>query len=309
LSNLGHRPILLAGPTAVGKSDIALALAERIGGEIISVDSMQVYRGLDIGTAKPSAEDRKRVPHHLINVVELTEAFDAASFVHRAAQAIQDIIARGRQPILCGGTGLYFNALLNGLGTAPSGNPRLRAKLDSEPLRVLLAELEDRDPATFQRIDTSNRRRVVRALEVIRLTGIPFSQQRAAWEPSARVPDLPAYGFTRVRDDLVQRIDARVDYMFAAGLVEETKALLRHGLETNRTALQALGYRQVFEHLLGERSLSDTIALIKTRTRQFAKRQMTWFRRQMHLDWIELTRGNDPFEAANLVIARLSRTG
>jgi tRNA dimethylallyltransferase len=291
-------PILLAGPTAVGKSDIAIALAERIAGEIISVDSMQVYRGLDIGTAKPSPEDRKRVPHHLIDIVDLNEAFDAASFVQYAARAIQDIAARGRRPVLCGGTGLYFNALLKGLGAAPAANPNLRAELESEPLPVLLAELEKCDQATFGRIDRSNRRRVVRALEVIRLTGKPFSEQRAAWNRPATAPDWPAFMFTRTRQDLVQRIDARVDHMFAAGLVAETKALLPRGLETNRIALQALGYRQVFEYLRGERSLADTIALVKTRTRQFAKRQMTWFRRQIQLDWIDLSRGNDPAEAA-----------
>src|SRR5438067_1732180 len=172
-------PILLTGPTAVGKSELALLLAERLSGEIISVDSMQVYRGLDIGTAKPPPEQRARVGHHLIDVVEITEPFDAAQFVRLARKAMEEIQARGRVPILCGGTGLYFKAFLEGLGEAPPGDAALRAKLAAAPLAELLAELAERDPEIYQRIDRKNFRRVIRAVEVIRLTGKPFSEQRA----------------------------------------------------------------------------------------------------------------------------------
>src|SRR6185312_2112571 len=184
--------IFLAGPTAVGKSEIALLLAEKMGGDIISVDSMQVYRGLDIGTAKPSAAERTRVPHHLIDVVDLTEAFDAAQFVRRAVAAVAEIQSRGRVPIFCGGTGLYFKAFLEGLGDTPPADEKLRAELESAPLSELLAELAEKDPPTYEKIDRQNPRRVIRAIEVIRLTGKPFSAQRAAWLSSATINHQPS---------------------------------------------------------------------------------------------------------------------
>jgi tRNA dimethylallyltransferase len=284
--------ICLAGPTAVGKSEVALHLAEDLEGEIVSVDSMQVYRGLDIGTAKPGFEERRRVRHHLIDVVQLTEPFDAARFVQLANRALGEIRERGRQPILCGGTGLYFKSLLEGLGAAPPGDPRLRAELEAKALPQLLAELESKDPATFARIDRQNPRRVVRALEVVRLTGKPFSGLRFGWEPpfEKQHPEsgVRFFGFVRESSDLRARIDRRVDRMFASGLVEETRRLLEHGLEQSRTAMQAIGYRQVVEHLRGERSLADTVALVKQKTWQFARRQMTWFRHQTPVQWLAL---------------------
>lgn len=298
-----HPPILLAGPTAVGKSEIALLLAERSGGEIISVDSMQVYRGLDIGTAKPSLGERKRVPHHLIDLVDVTEPFDAAQFIQRAQRAAVEITARGRVPILCGGTGLYFKAFLEGLGQAPPADPDLRGQLEQTALGELLRELEARDPATYAKIDRKNPRRVIRAVEVIRLTDKPFSQQRADWHSSPEMnrESQNFFGLARDAADLRSRIEKRVDEMFASGLVAETKGLLNRGLEKNRTAMQSLGYRQVVEHLRGERSLAETIELVKIRTRQFAKRQLTWFRRQMRLNWIQLTAN----ESAESVVERI----
>lgn len=284
-------PILIAGPTAVGKSAVALCLAEQVGGEIITVDSMQVYRGLDIGTAKPCAAHRARVPHHLIDVVEVTELFDAAQFVRLAQSAVHEIQQRGRTPILCGGTGLYFKAFLEGLGEAPPADATLRAELEATPLADLLQELATRDPVTFDQIDRQNRRRVVRAVAVIRLTGRPFSVQRAPWNLAARPAGAPAhvaFGLSRQPDDLRHRIDARVDEMFACGLVEETRQLRARGLKDNPTAMQAIGYRQVVAHLEGQLSLGETVELVKRRTRQFARRQVTWFRRQLQLDWIPL---------------------
>lgn len=284
-------PLFLAGPTASGKSETALLLAERLNGEIISVDSMQVYRGLDIGTAKPSAAEQRRVPHHLIDVVELTDTFDAAKFRSLATEATAAITRRGHTPIFCGGTGLYFKAFLDGLGEAPPADPTLRAELEAAPLDDLLRELSERDPVTFARIDRRNPRRVVRAVEVIRLTGKPFSEQRAAWnsragEPAEKQPKV--FVLHRSTEDLRRRIDERVDRMFAAGLVAETQRALENGLASNPTALQAIGYRQVVEHLRGERSLEDTVEQVKIRTRQFAKRQMTWFRRQLPVQWLEV---------------------
>jgi tRNA dimethylallyltransferase len=283
-------PVLIAGPTAVGKSEIALQLAEKLGGEIISVDSMQVYRGLDIGTAKPSPADRARVPHHLIDICDLTQSFDAAKFARLAQKAVAEIQARKRTPILCGGTGLYFKAFLEGLGEAPPPAARLRAELEAMPLDKLLEELRQRDPATFAKIDRKNPRRIVRAVEVIRLTGKPFSEVQG---PKSKVQgQKPAFFcLTRKVDDLRGRMNARVDAMFERGLVDETRELLKRGLEQNKTAMQAIGYRQVVEHLRGERNLAETIELVKTRTRQFAKRQRTWFRVRKELEWVELKPG------------------
>jgi tRNA dimethylallyltransferase len=304
-SILQPRPLVLAGPTAVGKSDVALLLAEKLGGEIVSVDSMQVYRGLDVGTAKPSPADRARVSHHLIDVADLTEPFDAAQFVRLAREAVAQIQARGHVPIFCGGTGLYFRAFLEGLGEAPPADARLRAELEAMPLADMLRELEQRDPATFARIDRQNPRRVIRALEVVRLTGKPFSAQRAEWKAEVRGGKSEvAVGLARTVEDLRRRIDTRVDQMFARGLVEETQRLLDGGLAQNPTAMQAIGYRQVVEHLRGGRSLEATIELVKTRTRQFAKRQMTWFRGQMRLEWIESKPDTSLESVAALVEAR-----
>ena len=320
----GVAPIFLAGPTAVGKSAVALALAEKLGGEIISVDSMQVYRGLDIGTAKPSDSERARVRHHLIDVAELTELFDAAKFVTLAQQAVADIHSRDRVPIFCGGTGLYFKAYLEGLGAAPPASEELRAELEAAPMSQLLAELERCDPETFAKIDQSNPRRVIRAIEVIRLTGKPFSAQRAEWSQAASVSPLSSpkggegrgeeanaflsaprfFYLSRTNTDLHARINARVDEMFTAGLVEETRGLLERGLELNKTAMQAIGYRQVVEHLRGERSLPETIDLVKTKTRQFAKRQMTWFRKYAKAKWIELQPATTAIEVCQLLSER-----
>ena len=302
-SGYGGGMLAVVGPTATGKSELAMLLAEQLDGEIISVDSMQVYRGLDIGTAKPSALDRARVPHHLIDIIEISAEFNVAHFVGVAQQAIQEIRQRGRLPVLCGGTGLYFKALFHGLGQAPPGNAALRFDLEKIPLPELLAELASCDPVTYQRIDRQNPRRVIRALEVIRVTGKAYSLQRADWslEPKM-VHGTVFFGLMRNPADLQNRIDTRVDAMFRQGLVAETKQLLNVGLANNPTALQALGYRQTVDYLQGVRSLPETIALVKLRTRQFAKRQMTWFRRQLPVHWIKA----EPADAPEKIIAQLS---
>src|SRR5438477_5232744 len=294
---------LLAGPTAVGKSAVALLLAERLGGEIISVDSMQVYRGMDIGTAKPTAGERNRVPHHLIDILDVTERFDSAQFAQCAQKALEDIQAPSRVAILCGGTGLYFKAFLEGLGDSPAADPALRAALEAAPMPELLQELQTKDPVTFHKIDQKNPRRIIRALEVIRLTGKPYSAQRAPWKRNEEESSIPATFFYLERDpaDLHARIDARVNEMFERGLVKETEHLLAKGLEQNQTAMQAIGYRQVIEHLRGQRSLPETVELVKLRTRQFAKRQKTWFRHQAPLRWLTL----DPQETPDHIAQRL----
>jgi tRNA dimethylallyltransferase len=299
-------PIFIAGPTAVGKSEIALRLAEQLGGEIISADSMQVYRGLDIGTAKPSAAERARMPHHLIDICDLKENFDAAQFIRLAQKVVEEIQSRGHVPIFCGGTGLYFKAYLSGLGEAPATNPELRAELEAASFESLLRELRERDPTAYAQIDKQNPRRVIRAVEVIRLTGKKFSEQRAEWKVQRAVPaKTNFYCFTRPPADLHARINTRVDAMFARGLVDETRELLKRGLEQNKTAMQAIGYRQVVEHLRGDRTLVETIELVKSRTRQFARRQLTWFRRQLEPEWIELKPDESLEQIANLIQSKM----
>jgi tRNA dimethylallyltransferase len=279
-------PLLgLCGPTASGKTEVALLLAERLGGEVISVDSMQVYRGMDIGTAKVSVAERGRVPHHLIDIRDISEPFSVAEFVRLAGAAVGEIQARGRLPVLCGGTGLYFKALLEGIGEAPAGNPDLRRELELLGMAQLLEELAAQDPKTYARIDRQNPRRVIRAVEVLRLTGRPLSEQKASWSRS-NPAGVPLFGLAPPAGELRQRIERRVERMFRAGLVSETEELLKRGLAQNPVALQALGYRQVSEFLQGARSLPETIELVKIRTRQFAKRQLTWFRRQLAVSWV-----------------------
>jgi tRNA dimethylallyltransferase len=304
------RSLFLAGPTAAGKSAVALRLAEQLGGEIISVDSMQVYRGLDVGTAKASPAERARVPHHLIDICDLGESFDVAQFIWRAQQAASEIQSRGRLPIFCGGTGLYFKAFLSGLGEAPPADAVLRAELEAMPFEALLRELRERDPAAYEKIDKENPRRVIRAVEVIRLTGKKFSGQQAEWKAEGARPKTENFFcLTRSEADLRGRINVRVDEMFQRGLVEETRALLQRGLERNRTAMQAIGYRQAVEHLRGECNLAETIELVKTKTRQFAKRQLTWFRRYGNGEWIELAAGECADRTAENLRLRLAPKG
>jgi tRNA dimethylallyltransferase len=298
-------PLFITGPPAAGKSAVALLLAEQLGGEIISVDSMQVYRGLDIGTAKPMPSERARVPHHLLDVADLAEPFDVAKFCTLALAALVGIQSRGRVPIFCGGTGLYFKGFLEGLGEAPPSDAALRTELELTPLDQLLRELSERDPATFGKIDRQNPRRVIRAVEVIRLTGRPFSDQRADWSGDSpfTVPGSRFFVLTRAKPDLDTRINARVDAMFARGLVAETQGLLARGLAQNPTAMQAIGYRQVAELLRAERSLAETVELVKIKTRQFAKRQLTWFRRHTAATWIEIPVGESAAETARRALA------
>ena len=296
-------PLFLVGPTGVGKSAVAVQLATSLGADIVSVDSMQVYRGMDIGTAKPSATDRAAVQHHLIDVVDLTESFDAARFVS-CAQAIQADAERMARPLVfCGGTGFYLKAYFEGLSEAPAADLALRAELEKAPLENLLLELKEKDPDTYQRIDKRNLRRIIRALEVVRLTGKAYSAQQASWRQALKRPEgctePIVLGLARERVDLCRRLEARVDTMFASGLVAEVEDLARRGLIENRTASQALGYRQVLAFLAGRQSLDVTIAEVKTKTRQYARRQMTWFRNQAVVHWLNVLPDETPERMAD----------
>lgn len=306
--------ICIAGPTAVGKSAVALELARLLNGEIVSVDSMQVYQGLDIGTAKPGPIDRAQVPHHMIDLVSLRETFDAADFVRLAKATCADIVSRGRVPILCGGTGLYFKALFVGLPQTPETNPALRYEIESSPLSSLLEELRVQDPVAFDRIDKKNPRRVMRAIEVIRLTGRPFSDQRADWSGRTQPrsegtevhhsPGGQCFVLERDPADLKARMEMRVDEMFRAGLVEETERLLQGGLRENRAAMQAIGYRQIVRHLETRGPLASMIEEVKIKTRQFAKRQRTWFRTQYHGETLHVKSDEAPLATARRVMER-----
>ena len=278
--------IYITGATASGKSALAMRLANTLGGEIISVDSMQVYCGLNIGTAKPSAQEQNEIQHHLIDVAQLSEAFDAAQFVSLAQQALKLIWKRGRVPIFCGGTGLYFRALIEGLGESPPSDESLRDELALMPIESLVAELRIKDPEAAKQVDLKNPRRVLRAIEVIRLTGRPYSEQRIGWNNVDKAPQN-LFCISREVDVLNQRIHKRVDEMFNQGLVEETQTLIKKGLRNNCNACQALGYRQVLDLLDGKLDLENVAQQVKTKTRQFAKRQRSWFRNQMKCKFLE----------------------
>ncbi len=302
---MSHAPCFLVGPTAVGKTTVALELARLLDAEIVSADSMQVYRGMDIGTAKPSPAERAAVPHHLIDVVEVSEKFDVARYVTLANAAIAAIQRRRKTPLIAGGTGLYLRALTEGLSEAPDADPALRAELEAMGRESVLAELRRIDPEAADRIGPHNFRRLVRALEICRLTGRKNSDVRRQWDP-ARLPLM--HGLDRDRPDLYARCDARVDAMFRAGLVDEVRSLLPRGLAENTTARQALGYKEVMIHLRGEATLEDTVALVKTRTRQFAKRQLTWFRHQARVEWIHIAANEDTKSAIERLAESLRKT-
>ncbi len=280
-------PVLaVIGPTATGKSDVALAAAQRLDAEIVAVDAFTVYQGMDVGTAKPSAEARGRVPHHMIDVLDPVEECTVQWFQARARMAIDDVRARGRLPLLVGGSGLYFRAVVDDLRFPPT-DPALRARLEREhaadPARAH-ARLAASDPEAAARIDAANLRRTVRALEVAELTGRPFSQWRRAWESRESVyPDLGVVGLALDRDALAARIATRVEAMLAAGWLEECRRLLDRPLSS--TARQAIGYAELFAHLEGHLALEEAAERIRVRTRRFAIRQERWFRADWRIQW------------------------
>ena len=275
-------PVFLVGPTAVGKSEVALLLAMEMNAEIVSADSVQVYRGMDIGTAKPTKEERSRAPHHLIDVVNVCQPFNVAEYRQLATTAIAQIQQKSHLPLVVGGSGLYLRALSEGLFEGPGADERIRAELETQPAEVLFERLRKVDPISAKKIGVENKRRLVRSLEVFEITGKPMSAQQREWD-SDSTSGLTMICLERDRADLYARIERRVEWMFEHGLVGETEQLLAQGLAENPTARVAAGYREVIEMLQGVRSLEETKARVKTRTRQLAKRQLTWFRHQARL--------------------------
>jgi len=290
------RVLAVVGPTAVGKTALAEALAARLSGEIVSADSMQVYRRMDIGTAKPPVDER-RVPYHCIDLVEPGEPFSAALFQRAARRAIADITSRGGLPVLAGGTGLYVRAALDPM-RFPSGaqqaNPvrerweAYAAEHGAEALHVLLAE---RDPDSAAAIHPNNVRRVVRALEMAE-EGVSYAEHLAGLSVRESVYDARFIGLTMQRELLYERVDARVDRMIAQGLLGEVVDLLANGLREALTATQAIGYKELVPVVEGTASLDDAIAAIKQATRRYAKRQLTWFRADPRVIWLDVTRSS-----------------
>lgn len=271
--------LVLTGPTGSGKSAVALAIAEQIGAEIVAMDSMTLYRGMDIGTAKPTAADRARVPHHLIDVLDPADAGNVAWWLDRAAAACADIRGRGRRPLFVGGTPFYLKALLHGLFDGPPTDPEVRRGLEAEAAAVGVeafhARLAAVDPVSAARLHPNDVRRVVRALEVYAVAGRPISAFQDSW--AAPPVPVPAVVLEWPRDVLTARIDVRIDAMLSAGWLDECRRLRESPI--GKEASQALGYREIFAFLAGTGgSWDETVALVKTHTRQFAKRQLTWFR-------------------------------
>lgn len=290
----------IVGPTAVGKSDIAAEVAAQCRGEVVSADAFQIYAGLDLLTVKPDAETRARVPHHLVGTVPLAEPMNASRFRRFAMRAIRDITARGKQPLVVGGSGLYVQALTHGLSPLPSANTELRTNLEALSVAELMVQLAQLDVETARTIDAKNKHRVLRALEICLLTGRPASELRRQ-----AAPQYQPRGFLLERDraELYRRIDERVESMFVSGVVEEVRAVG----EIGATAAKALGLSDVRELIAGRLSEAECIARIQQASRRYAKRQLTWFARQTNFEALNLSRCGSP-EAIELITqkARLS---
>ena len=289
---MDNRVICVVGPTATGKTKMGVALAKRFGGEVVSVDSMQIYRGMTIGTAAPTAEEMDGVRHHMVAIADPAESWSVARFTEQADLCIGDILRRGKCPVLVGGTGLYLDSILSGRTFAPGhsgGEIRksLQAELAREGIESLYRQLREIDPETAARLPIRDEKRILRALEVYRETGETLTAHDA--RTRLRPPKYRActIGLTfRDRADLYARIDRRVDNMVESGLLHEVETLLQSGLPESATALQAIGYKQFLSVYRGDTPTQDAVAEVKLRSRQYAKRQLTWLRRKEDIHWV-----------------------
>jgi tRNA dimethylallyltransferase len=287
--------IVIAGPTAVGKTRISLELAEKLGGEIVSADSRQVYRFMDIGTAKPSPEDMRRIPHHMIDVVNPDEEYTVADYGRSAHAAIKSILERGKIPIMVGGSGLYIRAVIDGIFPGPGSDKKIRENLEKEAEINGLSSLYDRlckvDPAASSRIHPNDKRRIIRALEIYEITGKPISLLQEKGKKKEASCNTVMIGLNRPREELYGRIEERVEEIFRQGFVEEVKALLDKGYEENLISMEALGYREVIKFLKGEIGLEPAKRKVKQNTCHYAKRQLIWFRKDKRINWFNI--GNE----------------
>ena len=283
----------IIGPTASGKGQTSALVAERDGAEILSLDSMKVYRDMNIGTAKAPAERRARVPHHLFDLVSPTEAFSTKLWLAQAEPTIADVVARGKKPLFVGGTALYLKGLLHGLFEGPEADWELRTRLKAEAAEIgteaLHARMATVDPRAAAKVNPKDLRRIVRALEVFTLTGVPISTLQTQFEAAPDRYGKQVFGLRRERSDLDRRINLRVDIMFDAGLVDEVKGLLEKYGKLGRQAGQALGYAEVLAHLRGEMTEKEARDAVQRHTRRFARRQLTWFRKMPYIRWIDVS--------------------
>lgn len=283
--------IIIVGPTASGKTALSVALAQALNGEIISADSMQIYRGMDIGTAKVTQEEMKGIPHHMVDVAEPWESYSAARFVSEADPIVQDILARGKTVIVAGGTGLWVDALVAGREFAPYPETGRRQALEREAqekgMEFMLERLRQVDPESAEKLHLKDKKRIIRALEVYEETGKSISQHNRETKalPDKYSPLWIGLDFAD-RQDLYDRINLRVDKMLAQGLMEEIKRLLQEGVPSDATALQAIGYKEFFPVLSGEGTMEAAVEKCKQESRRYAKRQLTWFRRNEKIHWI-----------------------
>lgn len=281
--------IAVVGPTGSGKSELAIRLAERLGGEILNTDSLQVYRYLDIGTAKPEPAERARVPHHLLDLTDPDHPFSAGDYVRAARSVLAELAVRRRVPVLCGGTGLYFRALVQGISDIPAVPAAVRRRvaeqLEAEGAPALHARLAQVDPATARRIHPRDRQRVARALEVFAASGRPLSAYQAAQPFAATAPAVLSVGFGWERSELYRRLDRRVESMMERGLIDEVRSVLARGFKPEVKPLRSIGYLEAVEYVLGRRSLADVVPAVQLRTRHYAKRQITWFKRHPDVRW------------------------
>ncbi len=300
--------LVIVGPTASGKSEVGLLAAQALGGEIISADSMQVYRGMDIGTAKPTPEQRARVRHHLIDVVEPEQPFSVADYQRLAWAAIDDVFSRGRQPVVVGGSGLYVRALIGGLRLALAPpDPELRRRLARHDAASLHARLSAVDPWAAARIHPHDEKRIIRALEVYEQTGAPISALHSVDPAAPPRYNTRQFGLTWPRLELYRRIEARVDRMMAEGLLDEVKALLARGCDETLVSMKGLGYAQLLAHLRGACTYEEAVKLLKRDTRRFAKRQLTWFRADQRIEWVDMSQVGGPERAAEIIVERFGQ--
>lgn len=285
------RLLCLLGPTAVGKTEIAIQLAQHLNAEIVSVDSRQIYRQMDIGTAKPTSEEQQTARHHLIDCVDISQPFSVADYQSLVDTAIADIQNRGKQVLLVGGAGLYFRAVVDGLFEGPDADTALRERLEQEAaqhgVNVLHERLRACDPVSAERIHPNNVVRVIRALEVYELTGTPMSEHQQQWHQENQRYPFIAFCLTMPRALLYQRIEQRVDVMLANGLIAEVESLLAAGYARDSAALRSFGYKELIAYLDGECTYLEAVEQLKQNTRRFAKRQLTWFRKDTRIDWVD----------------------
>jgi len=296
--------VIVLGPTAVGKSELALEMALRLDGEIVNADSQQVYRHMDIGTGKPSQSDRQKAPHHLIDVVNPDEAFNAARFRHLATEAIEEIQRRRKTPIVCGGTGLYLKVLMHGLFTGPGQSPEIRKFLEEQISEKGLGALYERlvaiDAGVTSTIHPNDRQRIIRALEIYESTGKPLSQWQKEHSFREDPFDLLKIGLARERAELYDHINRRCEHMIQSGFLQEVQALVSQGFGLELKPLRSVGYRQMGAVLQGTVNLADASMEMKQETRNLAKRQLTWFRRDREIRWFHPQAGKEEiFRAAS----------